>query len=212
MAIRLSFQPSVWLLTNLPSGLFLPADHGTRMITDSGMVNAHSETIDSSKALRASKRILKEFQDRPLQFLPQRSVEAVNLFLSGYAIILPEIKELTSRLFDKWLAPRLFYPNDSGCVWWRRIQLNSRDACEGFDIYIEQFSAFLDQCHVESLPSYPRGSGHRFDFFSYLYAIGRRPGLYLGTANSPSLLAAHFDGGACTNEDFFSYCFAEMRM
>ena len=141
------------------------------------------------------KRLVDRLEKRPFDFLPERSVECLNQFFSGYQIFGPPVwRDLTS--FEFWLKERLVYPEDSGSRWNRFVQLNSKDRCDSFDLFCRLYRQYCKQKPVDVQPGAPElalGSDS-FDFYKHLYAICKKPGLYIGSANDVQLIAAYLAG------------------
>jgi hypothetical protein len=141
------------------------------------------------------KRLVRELAERPLDLLPERSVDCLNQFINGYGILgRPVWRDLLS--FEFWLAERLFYPRDTGARWWRFIQLNSKDECDGYEIFCRLYSQYSRRAPIDIQPT---ASDHTFDpayfnFYQHLYAISRKPGLYLGSSDRVQLIAAYLAG------------------
>lgn len=134
-------------------------------------------------------------ENKPLDYLPERSVECLSRFLSGYEIFGPPLwRDLTS--FQFWLEKRLAYPRDSGAVWWRYIQLNSLDRYDSFKLFCRLYRRYCRQEPLDVQPQAPEMSreADSFDFYKYLYAISKKPGLIIGSSDDVQSLAAHLAG------------------
>lgn len=141
------------------------------------------------------KRLVRELTIRPLNLLPERSVDCLNQFFAGYEIFgRPVWRDLLS--FEFWLAERLFYPKDTGARWWRFIQLNSKDGCNGYEIFCRRYSQYSRRAPRDVQPTAPDHAydPDRFDFYQHLYGISRKPGLYLGSGDRVQSLAAYLAG------------------
>jgi hypothetical protein len=141
------------------------------------------------------KRLVDRLEKKPLDHLPERSVECLNQFFSGYQIFGPQVwRDLTS--FEFWLKERLFYPEDSGSRWWRFIQLNSKDRCDSFDLFCRLYRQYCKQKPTDVQPSAPEMAwgSDSFDFYQLLYAISKKPGLYLGSSDDVQSVAAYLAG------------------
>ena len=141
------------------------------------------------------KRIVALLERKPFDYLPERSVECLSQFLTGYAMFgSPVWKDLTS--FELWLKERLEYPDDSGARWWRFIHLNSRDRGDSFDVFCHLYRQYCGQKPVDvqldakEFPLVPEA----FDFYKYLYFIFKKPGLIIGSSQDVQLLAAFLAG------------------
>lgn len=148
---------------------------------------------------RASlRRLLKQIRKEPAKYLPERSVHALNAFFNGYEIgygihgspIWPEIAA-----FSEWLGKKLFYPQDTGECWPRRIDLNSYDDYDSYQHFLARYLQFTREAGPEPFPeSVGPLKPRRFDFFHYLYAMNLRPGMFLGSKVSVKSLAATISG------------------
>jgi len=141
------------------------------------------------------KRLVERLEKRPFDYLPERSVECLNQFFNGYQIFGPLLyRDLTS--FQFWLKKRIVYPEDSGSCWWRFIQLNSKDRCDSFDLFCRLYRQYRNQKPADVQPSAPelRMGSDSFDFYQHLYAISKKPGLYLGSSDDVQLIAAYLAG------------------
>jgi len=141
------------------------------------------------------KRLVHELAKRPLDLLPERSADCLNQFFSGYGILGPRVwRDLSS--FENWLANRLFYPKDTGARWWRFIQLNTKDNCDSYELFCRLYSQYSRRAPIDIQPAAPDHGFDpaQFDFYKHLYAIGRKPGLYLGSSDRVQLLAAYLAG------------------
>jgi hypothetical protein len=59
------------------------------------------------------KRLLDRMEKKPFDYLPERSIECLNQFFTGYSFFGPPIwRDLDG--FEHWLSKRLFYPKDTG--------------------------------------------------------------------------------------------------
>jgi hypothetical protein len=156
----------------------------------SGLRNS---TIEDHR--RTLSRLVHELQQRPLKFIPERSVTSLQQFFTGYGMFGTPVRQELSA-FEHWLRKRLFYPRDAGSTWCRFIQLNSGDAFHSFELFFELYSEYLRKARIDTQPNVQEPTGNRgaFDFYSLLYAIGRRPGLYLGSGDSVQLIAAYLSG------------------
>ena len=141
------------------------------------------------------KTVLTRLRQEPLKQLPERSVEAISQFLSGYSMFGgPVWQEL--RRFDQWLMQSPFWFPDLG-KWDRYIRLHSEDA---YDSYRKFFSLYAQ--FTREVPDSPQGpldprfetKADGFDFYQFLYCIGRRPGMYLGNERSAKSLSAYLSG------------------
>jgi hypothetical protein len=140
-------------------------------------------------------QLVGELKRRPFDFLPERSVESLSQFFAGYGIFGPPVwRDISS--FERWLAKRLFYPQDSGARWWRYIQLNEKDKFHGFELFFQLYSEYLLQKSADVQPDVQEFQidPETFDFYLHLYAIGRKPGLYLGSGDSVEKLATYLTG------------------
>jgi len=140
-------------------------------------------------------RLVREIAREPLGWLPERSVDSLNQFFAGYGIFGPPVvRDLLG--FERWLEKRLFYPKDTGARWWRRIYLNSKDASHSCEFFFELYGDYLHGDPTDVQPEAPDliTDPKEFDFYELLYAIGRKPGLYLGSGHSVHLLAAYLAG------------------
>ncbi len=149
-------------------------------------ITAHRESL---------KRLVSELAKRPFDFLPERSVQCLDQFFSGYGIFGPPVwRDLSA--FEHWLADHLFYPQDTGARWWRFIQLNAKDSCDSFELFCRLYSRYSRRVPIDLQPTAPDHSfdAAQFDFYSHLYAIYRRPGLYLGNAAHVQSIAAYLAG------------------
>lgn len=144
---------------------------------------------------KALKSLVQQLKARPLEFLPERSSEGLNQFFAGYGIFGPPVwRDLLS--FERWLTKRLFYPQDTGARWWRFIQLNSKDGFESYELFLRLYSDYLHQKPEEIQPTAQDWTTDpkTFDFDLQLFAIFRRPGLYLGVGDSVQQIAAYLAG------------------
>jgi hypothetical protein len=97
--------------------------------------------------------------------------------------------------FEFWLAERLFYPKDTG-GWWRFIQLNSKDECDGYQSFCRLYTQYSRRAPIDVQPTAPDHTFDpaRFDFYQHLYGISRKPGMYLGPGDGVQLIAAYLAG------------------
>lgn len=141
-------------------------------------------------------KLVGELKKRPFDFLPERSVESLNQFFAGYGMFgLPVWRDLSS--FQRWLAKRLFYPQDTGACWWRFIQLkNSKDKFHGYELFFQLYAEYSHQNPTDTQPDARefQVDPTTFDFYMHLYAIGQKPGLYLSSGDSVQLVAAYLAG------------------
>ena len=140
-------------------------------------------------------KLVSEIKARPFDFLPERSVDCLHQFFSGYEVFGPQLwRDLAG--FKTWLRTRLFYPEDSGASWDRFIKLNAKDSFDGYQLFLRLYSKYSlshptdSHTLVEDCSRSPAG----FDFHSHLYSIGRRPGFYLGSSVSVHSLASYLAG------------------
>jgi len=147
------------------------------------------------------KRLIGSMEKRPFEFLPERSVDCLNQFFSGYQIFGPPVwRDLTS--FEFWLEKRLSYPTDSGSRWYRYIQLNAKDRCDSFDLFCRLYRQYCRKNPIDVQPTAPEimlGSSS-FDFYKHLYAISKKPGMYMGSGDVvliAAYLAGYFAGKKC---------------
>jgi hypothetical protein len=141
------------------------------------------------------KRLVGELTERPLDLLPERSVDCLNQFINGYGIFgRPVWRDLLS--FEFWLAKRLFYPKDTGACWWRVIQLNSKDECDGYETFCRLYSQYSRRAPIDFQPTAPDHTFDpaRFDFYQHLYGISRKPATYLGRGDRVQLMGAYLAG------------------
>jgi hypothetical protein len=141
------------------------------------------------------KLLVDRLEKKPFDYLPERSVECLNQFFSGYQFFGPAIwRDLTS--FQFWLKKRLAYPEDSSSCWWRFIQLNSKDRYDSFDLFCRFYRQYRKQKPIDVQPSAPESKleSDSFDFYQYLYAISKKPGLIIGSSDDVQLLASHLAG------------------
>jgi len=141
------------------------------------------------------KKLVSPIEKKPFDYLPERSVECLKQFLTGYEIFGPSVwRDLAS--FEFWLKQRLEYPDDTGSRWWRFIQLNSRDRCDSFDSFFRLYWNYCKQEPMDVQPNAPelRWGSNNFDFYQLLYAISKKPGLYLGSSVTVQSLAACLAG------------------
>lgn len=141
------------------------------------------------------KRLVDCLEKKPFDYLPERSVECLSQFFSGYSIFGPPVwRDFTS--FEFWLKERLVYPEDSGSCWWRFIQLNSRDRCDSFDLFCRLYRRYCKQKPTDVQPSAPETAlgSDSFDFYKLLYGISKKPGMYLGSSYDVRLIAANLAG------------------
>lgn len=151
---------------------------------------------------KSLKRLVREISRDRHRYLPERSVDSLNQFFAGYGVFGPPIlRDLLS--FERWLEKRLFYPQDAGARWWRRIYLNSMDAGHSCDVFFELYGDYLHGEPTDVQPDAPDliTDPKAFDFYELLYAIGRKPGLYLGAGHSVHLLASYLAGYFKGKED-----------
>lgn len=140
-------------------------------------------------------RLVRELAERPLHLLPERSVDCLNRFFAGYAIFGPPVwRDLTG--FEFWLNKRLFYPKDTGARWWRFIQLNSKDNCDGYELFCRLYRKYSRSAPIDFQPTAPDHTFDpaEFDFYQHLYGISKKPGLYLGSGDCVQLIAAYLAG------------------
>ncbi len=141
------------------------------------------------------KRLVSELKKRPLELLPERSVDCLHQFLDGYGRFGPPVWRDLS-YFGRWLTNRLFYPQPEGALWWQVIKLNSRDRFDSYESFHRFYGQYVRQAPMDIDPAAkdhiidPAG----FDFYAHLYSISRRPGLYFGNADSVHLIAAYLAG------------------
>src|SRR5947199_5611003 len=91
---------------------------------------------------RALKRLASELERRPLDFVPERSVECLSQFLGGYGIFGPPVwRDLSG--FERWLRGHLPYPEDTGARWWRFIKLNSQDSYDSYELFFRLYSQYF---------------------------------------------------------------------
>jgi hypothetical protein len=141
------------------------------------------------------KRLVRELTERPLDLLPERSVACLNQFINGFEIFgRPVWRDLLG--FEFWLAERLFYPKDTGARWWRVIQLNSKDDYDGYETFCRLYMQYSRRAQIDVQPTAPDHTfdPDRFDFYQHLYAISRKPGMYLGSGERVQLIAAYLAG------------------
>lgn len=141
------------------------------------------------------KRLVDHLEKKPFDYLPERSVESLRQFFSGYSIFGPPIwRDLTS--FGFWLKEHLFYPEDSGSTWSRFIQLNSKDRCDSFDLFCRLYRRYCKQKPTDVQPNAPEQAwgSDSFDFYKYLYVIFKKPGLILGSSDDVQSIAAYLAG------------------
>jgi hypothetical protein len=153
---------------------------------------------------RANLKLLVErLENKPFDYLPERSVECLNQFFNGYQIFGPPVwRDLTG--FEFWLKDRLVYPEDAGARWWRFIQLNSRDRCDSFDLFCHLYRQYCKKKPTDIQPNaseFKMGSDS-FDFYQHLYFISKRPGFWIGNSDDVQLLAAHLCGYFAGKEHF----------
>jgi hypothetical protein len=143
-------------------------------------------------------RLVDRIERKPFDYLTERSVECLDRFFSGYQIFGPPLwRDLTS--FEFWLKERLIYPEDSASRWWRFIQLNSKDRFGSFELFCRLYRHYRKHKPVDVQPSAPEITlrSDSFDFYKHLYAISKRPAMYLGSDDVQSLaayLAGYFTG------------------
>jgi hypothetical protein len=163
-----------------------------------------SRARESSNVIRHRKNLkglVSRLEKRPFDFLPERSVECLNQFLNGYQIFGPALwRDLTS--FQFWLQEQIFYPEDSGATWWRFIQLNGRDRCDSFDLFCKLYRQYSRNKPIDVQPAAPEitPSSKSFDFHSHLYAISKKPGLYIGNSSGDVTLVAGYLAGYFTGK------------
>jgi hypothetical protein len=139
--------------------------------------------------------LLKRLRRKPLELLPERSVDSVARFLSGYSMFGGPVWQELAR-FEVWLANAFYWPLDVG-KWDRFIQLNSADGFESYKKFFSLYSRFVRE--VPDVTPEPQNSKFeldpdKFDFFEWLYHISRRPSMYFGDDGSVKALAAYLAG------------------
>ena len=140
------------------------------------------------------KRLVDRLEKKPFDYLPERSVQCLDRFFSGYSFFGPPIdRDLTS--FSFWLKKRLFYPDDTGACLPRFIQLNSKDRCDSFEMFCRLYRQYCKQKPTDLWPNAPEVifRADSFDFYEHLYVISKRPGMYIGS-DDVQLLAAYLAG------------------
>ena len=141
------------------------------------------------------KRLLQKLRRNPLDQLPERSVEALSQFLSGYAMFGgPVWQDLVQ--FELWLTRRFYFPPDVG-KWDRFIELNSADGYDSYERFFELYSQFIrevpDSTQRQANPIHELDP-KQFDFYQWLYWISCRPGKYFGSNRSATALDAYLSG------------------
>ncbi len=141
------------------------------------------------------KRVVDCIEKKPFDYLPERSVECLHQFFSGYQIFGPPLwRDLMS--FQIWLKKRLEYPEDSGSCWSRFIQLNSKDRCDSFDLFCRHYRLYRREKPRDVHPNAPELTfrSEPFDFYQLLFALSKKPGLFLGSSYDVQSLAAYLAG------------------
>lgn len=157
------------------------------------MKNGRSKTkARNAKSWSELLCLVERIQEHPTAFLPERSVNAIRLFLQAYeeSRKRPFI-ELTH--FQDWLGSKLPYPTDTSRVWWRMIELNSFDALDGYNLFMRLLRRFVRA--TAPLKAAPKWSSSiRVDLLQYLFMSREKPGLYFGERVSSGHLAAFVNG------------------
>jgi len=159
------------------------------------VIIANPRNSDINEQRKNLRRLVSKLRKHPHDLLPERSADCLNQFFAGYGIFGPPIwRDLAS--FEQWLSNRLFYPKDTGARWWRCIQLNSRDNYDSYEVFCSFYSQYLRGVPIDIQPTVTDYTydPKRFDFYQYLYLIGRRPGMFLGRGDNVLLVAAHLAG------------------
>jgi len=141
------------------------------------------------------KTVLQRLRREPLKHLPERSVEAISQFLSGYSLFGGPVSQELGR-FDQWLMRSPFWFPDLG-KWNRYIHLHSSDGYDSYRKFFSLYGKFAREVPCSSAePLNPRFQiePDGFDFYLMLYCINRRPSMYLGNEGSAKTLAAYLAG------------------
>lgn len=159
------------------------------------VIIAKPRNSDINEQRKNLRRLVSKLRKHPLDLLPERSADCLNQFFAGYGIFGPPVwRDLAS--FERWLTDRLFYPKDTGARWWRFIQLNSKDYCDGYELFCRLYRQYSRGAPIDIQPTAPDHlfDPRQFDFYLHLYAIGRRPSMYLGSGDRVQLIAAYLAG------------------
>lgn len=140
-------------------------------------------------------KLTRELKQKPFDFLPERSMECLRQFFNGYRFFgMPVWRDLGG--FEHWLSTRLTCPIAGGARWWQSIELNSRDSFESYEKFFRLYGQYSRRAPIERQPDTPETNANpqKVNFYSLLYRLSLRPGMYMGGDKSAGTLAAYITG------------------